>query len=216
MEEYQAPATLMETIYLHLKKALSKGDLKPGQRLHEKIIAEKFKVSVTPVRAALVRLTAEKYLINNARHEVLVNTHSYPETLDLYELIRVLDFYAVKKVLKDLTKDQLLCLKEMTRELGQYYRSRNFPEYMNQNLKIHNEIWKQCRNAALYETLSTKTERLYFFRKNIDYSHFPDHASFKKSYKDHLRLIGLLEKRDLPELELLIQSHWGEIIFPLR
>jgi len=216
MEEYRPPATLTETIYLHLKKALFEGEFKPGQRLQDKIIAEKLKVSVTPVRAALVRLAAEKYLINNARHEVLVNTHSYPEILDLYELIRVLDFYVIKKILKDLTKDELLRLKEMTQELGHHYKSRDLPKYMGQNLKIHDEIWKQCKNNAIYETLATKTERLYFFTKDIDFTQFPDHASFKKSYKDHLRLIELLEKRDLRQIEILIQSHWGEISFPVK
>jgi DNA-binding GntR family transcriptional regulator len=210
MKEYQAPLTLAETLYQQLKKAIAEGDLKPGQRLHEKEIAEKFKVSVTPVREAFLRLAAEKYLISDARHEILVNRHTIAEAMDLYEIIRILDLHATKKVLKTLTTEQISRLKEMTEELGAFYQTKNLQGYLEQNLKIHDAIWQACENKALYETLTQTLEKVAVFRKYNNFMLFPDHHSLDKSYQYHLKLIELLEHKNETELESLIRTHWGE------
>ncbi len=75
----ELPRTISETIYLHLKKAIVSGELRPGQRVQEKDIAALFKVSSTPVREAFFRLAAERYLAINARKEVLVQGASIEE-----------------------------------------------------------------------------------------------------------------------------------------
>jgi DNA-binding GntR family transcriptional regulator len=55
-KRYERPATLSESIYVHLKKAIIEGSLKPGQRLLEKEFAELFKASTTPIREAFQKL----------------------------------------------------------------------------------------------------------------------------------------------------------------
>jgi len=83
--DFQVPATLSETIYQSLKKALIDGEIKPGQRLQEKEIAALFNTSSTPVREAFFRLAAEKYLVINARKEVLAQDTTLEEVRELYE-----------------------------------------------------------------------------------------------------------------------------------
>ncbi|MCK7468567.1 MAG: GntR family transcriptional regulator [Desulfosudis oleivorans] len=58
--DFQTPATLSETIYLALKKAMIDGEIKPGQRLQEKEIAALFSTSSTPVREAFFRLVGRE------------------------------------------------------------------------------------------------------------------------------------------------------------
>jgi DNA-binding GntR family transcriptional regulator len=210
MNEYDVPRTLTETIYLKLKSAISEGELKPGQRLHEKDIAAKFKVSVTPVREAFLRLSAEKFLINIARHEVLVNTHTNEEAMELYEIIRILDLYVVQKSIETITQVQIDSLKKLTQELGVHFKTRNLQEYLKLNLKIHDAIWRTCKNKALYETLNQTMEKIAVFRRYNNFMLFPNHDSLIKSYKDHIKLIQLIEQKNLKELEKLIRAHWGE------
>lgn len=214
MKPFAAPLTLTETIYQHLKQSIADGVIQPGQRLQEKEIAEKFQISVTPVREAFLRLSAEGYLVNSARHEVLVSSHSAAEAMDLYEIVRVLDLHILKRYIKAVTAEQINELKKMTAELGRYFEENDNQKYMLQNFAIHDRIWQAYENKAMYNMLAEITEKINVFRLHNHVMPFSDPTSFKKSYADHLKLVECIEKKDLKNLKALVLSHWGEELIP--
>jgi DNA-binding GntR family transcriptional regulator len=145
--DFQVPATLSETIYQSLKKAVIDGDIKPGQRLQEKEIAALYNTSSTPVREAFFRLAAEKYLVINARKEVLVQDTTREEVRELYEIVRALDILALRKVMTALPDDDIRELREMTEELGRFHDADDHQRYLEQNLRIHDKEGLRQRRA---------------------------------------------------------------------
>jgi DNA-binding GntR family transcriptional regulator len=208
--DFQVPQTLSETIYQSLKKAVIDGEIRPGQRLQEKEIAALFNTSSTPVREAFFRLAAEKYLVINARREVLVQDTSQEEVRELYDIVRALDILAVRKALPAVTAEDIRELREMTAELGRLHDADDHRGYLEQNLRIHDRIWNVSGSPALYETLRELMSKIAIYHRKTDFAPFSDPPALKKSYSDHLRILSLLEKRDLAGLEELIEAHWGE------
>lgn len=206
----ELPRTISETIYLHLKKAIVSGELKPGQRVQEKDIAALFNVSSTPVREAFFRLAAEKYLAINARKEVLVRGASIEEVREIYEVVRALDLYAVKKLAGALAEEDLRALNAMTRKLGEYYEANDHQRYLEQNLRIHDWLWRANGNASLHQTLAQLMEKIAMYRKSNGFSPFADRKALDKSYADHVGILTALERGDRAALESIISSHWGE------
>jgi len=207
---FQTPATLSETIYLTLKKAIIDGEIKPGQRLQEKEIATLFSASSTPVREAFFRLSAEKYLVITARKEVLVQDATLEEVQELYEIVRVLDKFAVRNALKTIRKDGVETLRTMTRELGRLRDAGDHPGYLEQNLSIHDVIWRSCANAFLYEILTELMAKIGIYRRKFGLPPFSSPAALEKSYQDHRNLLLFIETGNLEGLEKLIDAHWGE------
>lgn len=207
---FQVPATLSENIYQALKKALIAGELKPGQRLQEKEIAALFKTSSTPVREAFFRLAAEKYLVINARKEVLVQETSLEEVRELYEIVRTLDGLAARKSLPHMTEKDVREIREMTEALGRYRDADDHGRYLEQNLLIHDRIWRCCGSVALYETLRELMAKIGIFHRKTDFAPFSDPPSLEKSYADHREILRLVEARDLAGWQKLIETHWGE------
>lgn len=208
--DFQVPQTLSETIYQSLKKAVIDGEIKPGQRLHEKEVAALFNTSSTPVREAFFRLAAEKYLIINARKEVLVQDTSREEVRELYDIVRALDILAVRRALPFLAAADIDDLQQMTEELGRLHDADDHRGYLEQNLRIHDRIWSVCNSLALYETLRELMSKIAIYHRKTDFSPFSDPPALEKSYGDHLRILLLLKARDLAGLEKLIEAHWGE------
>jgi len=103
----ELPSTISETIYKYLKNSIIEGELEPNQRVQEREIAELFKVSTTPVREAFQRLAAEKNLVINARKEVVVASLTLEEIDELFEIVRLLEAFALKKALSRLTDDDI-------------------------------------------------------------------------------------------------------------
>jgi DNA-binding GntR family transcriptional regulator len=206
----ELPATISQTIYDHLKKAIISGELKPGRRVQEKEIAALFHVSSTPVREAFFRLAAEKFLTITARKEVLVQATSDAEVRELYEVVRALDGHAMKKIIGDLTPQDLERLRMMTMKLGAYYEAGDHQRYLEQNLKIHDRLWQACGNKYLYAALIQLMEKIAIYRKHSDFVPFADAGAMEKSYRDHRLIQDALERRDLEALEKVIETHWGE------
>jgi len=208
--DFQVPATLSETIYQSLKKALIEGEIKPGQRLQEKEIAALFNTSSTPVREAFFRLAAEKYLVINARKEVLAQDTTLEEVRELYEIVRALDIFALGKALDAMSDEDIGALRAMTDELGRFHDADDHQSYLEQNLRIHDSIWRLCGSTALYETLSELMAKIAIYRRKTDFAPFADPPSLEKSYRDHREILRLIERRDMAGLEKLIEAHWGE------
>ncbi len=77
------PKTLTEKTYLNLRKELISGDLKPGQRLVSRALAERLGVSLAPIREAIGRLAVEGFV------EHVPGSGSFVKKIsrqDLYEL----------------------------------------------------------------------------------------------------------------------------------
>jgi DNA-binding GntR family transcriptional regulator len=207
---HEIPATISETIYVYVKKAVLDGAFKPNQRIQEKEIAGLYHVSTTPVREALRRLAAEKFLSLDARRGVVVAPVNLEDIKELFETVTVLDIFATKRALQALRPVSLAELKEMTRELGESYREKQILPFVKTNLEIHFKIWESCGNKFLRQTLRDLGEKFAFYSHQF-FLLLPDpDAYFEKSYKDHLDLISALEDRDQAGIERILVSHWGK------
>jgi DNA-binding GntR family transcriptional regulator len=209
----ELPSTISETIYRYLKTSIIEGELEPNQRVQEREIAELFKVSTTPVREAFQRLAAEKYLIINARKDVIVASLTLEEIGELFEIVRLLDAFAIKKTLPRLTDDDIAELSEMTEELGRWHKQKNIHGYVRTNLEIHERIWKKCGNSLLYQSLVNMAEKYTLCANQIFLLTESDDGSpslFKKSHRDHIELLAAIEKRDAHAVDEIIRNHWGK------
>jgi DNA-binding GntR family transcriptional regulator len=212
-KRYERPATLSESIYTHLKKAIIEGNLKPGQRLLEKEFAELFKASTTPIREAFQKLSADKYIVINSRKDVTVATVTRREIAELFEVVRVLDALAARKAVVNLSAADLAELRRMTTKLGEFHDQNKVSEYVVENMRIHDRVWRACGNDYLYECLSTSADR-YIFLSNPLFSSGKGSnerpSFFERSLQDHLDLMDALEKRDTATVENILLSHWGK------
>jgi DNA-binding GntR family transcriptional regulator len=204
------PKTISETIYQHVKTAIIAGELKPGQRIQEKDFSALFRVSATPVREAFFRLAAEKFLVISARKEVLVQGASLEEVRELYEVVRALDKYALKKLAGRLSARDTETLRAMTAKLGEHYSRDDHRNYLDQNLQIHDWLWRTNGNRALHETLSQLMEKIAIYRKHSGFTPFADRGALEKSYRDHVGIMRAIIEGDGNALEAILALHWGE------
>jgi len=206
----KTPITLTETIFQYIKKAIINKEFKANQRLHEKEIAKIFGVSSTPVREAFQRLSAEKYVILNARREVIIAELSSKQIKDLYEIIRVLDIFSEKRALENISDKDISELKKKTDKLSEFYKKKNIRSYIKQSTQIHEILWKNCGNELIYQTLLDLMDKATAFGDIVtsDFSSIP--LYFERSYKDHIELMAAVENRDAAAVEKILSSHWGK------
>jgi DNA-binding GntR family transcriptional regulator len=96
------PPTLVDSTAEAIRVAIFSGQIGPGQRLVEAEIARKLKISRGPVREALALLAKDGIVVNVPRRGKFVQGFT-PELIDeLYSLRRLLEPYAVSRVIASL------------------------------------------------------------------------------------------------------------------
>jgi len=193
-----------------MKMEIIEGRRLPNERLQPNEIAKLFNVSPTPVRDAFLKLVSEGYLVLNTRKRFLVHEKTNAEVKQLYEIVRALDKIALRSVMRTIKRETIDALKEMTSKLSEYYEANDTQSYLRQNLKIHETIWKKCENKFLNDTLVQVMEKIAIYRRHHNFAPFSSRSAIKKSHKDHLIIMELIEAGDIDRLEQIIDLHWGE------
>ncbi|MDW7760386.1 MAG: GntR family transcriptional regulator [Acidobacteriota bacterium] len=206
----EAPLTIRETIYRHIKEAIFRGELQPGQRITERETARIFNVSSGPVREAFQILSAEKLLNINARKEVHVVFATLDDVKKLVDFVIDLDLLAVKRALKFMGDEDIADLKHLTRELGELCSEKDRLDFSKLNMRIHEKIWTASKNPYLYEALSSNHEKLLILVNHFIFSRKP--AVLSTSYESHLELLNVLENRDMRKAVKVVTKHWDWIL----
>ncbi len=165
------------------------------------------------MREAFRRLSAEKFIIINARKDVMVASASPEEIEELFEVVRVLDAFATQKALKRLTENDIAVLQKMTDNLTVFYKKKKIYEYVKENLRFHEKIWKACGNKFLYQSLVNLGEKYTFYGNQVFFlSDDPNKppSFLNRSHEDHLNLMQALKEREAKAVEKILISHWGK------
>ena len=101
--------------YHLILEAIDVGVYKPGDRLVESDLAERFGVSRTPIREALQRLETQSLLARDGR-SLIVASLDHNQMSELYVVRRELEGLAARLASRHATKEEIVVLRDMVTE----------------------------------------------------------------------------------------------------
>jgi DNA-binding GntR family transcriptional regulator len=142
--------TAQKDAYSLILEAIDTGVYRPGDRLVESELAERFGVSRTPVREALQRLETQSMLSRDGR-SLIVASLDHNELAELYVVRTELEGLAARLAAQHATGEEISVLREMVEEdralLGD-------PEAMSRaNRRFHKQIHLASHNRFLVQQL---------------------------------------------------------------
>lgn len=204
-----------DRVYASLRDMAIRFELKPGERLTEMEIAERFSVSRTPVRAALNRLEKEGFLVADGGRGFAVRGLDPKECFDLYELRLALESTAVRLTIERATKEELDELVKMARQFSREPADITVERVVELDETFHEQIARLSGNNPLCETLRSVNARIRFVRL-IDMEERPR----SRSLGDHVTVARALQARDaeaaIAALHLHITRKMQDIVSVVR
>ena len=101
--------------YHLILQAIDSGVYRPGDRLVESDLAERFGVSRTPVREALQRLETQSLLVRDGR-SLIVASLDHNQTAELYVVRSELEGLAARLAARHATEEEVRVLQAMVRD----------------------------------------------------------------------------------------------------
>ena len=153
-----------------LLSAIDDGTLPAGTRLREVELAERFRISRTPVREALKRLETMGLVMHEPHHGAVVASLDHGQTVELYHMREVLEGTAARLAATHATATEVEVLREMLdadRALlaGQAGApDRGAPALAASNRVFHRQIHRAARNRFLDRMLENMRLSLALLR----------------------------------------------------
>lgn len=140
----------MKDAYSLILTAIEGGTYRPGDRLVESELAERFGVSRTPVREALQRLETQAMLVRDGR-SLIVASLDHNQLAELYTVRAELEALAARLAARHATPEEVRVLAQMVEEDR---RAKGDPETLARaNKRFHRQIHLASHNRYLVQQL---------------------------------------------------------------
>ena len=195
--------TLVERIHERLSAMLAAGELVPGSRLDERALADAMRVSRTPLREAIGRLTREGLVEHRPYRGAFVRTLSATEVSEIYEVRRVLEGLAVRlavPLLTDADIDEVHAALEATERT---LAGGDLVGYAAADQRFHDLFIRVAGNGTLSETLA----RLRLQIQSIRLVANRDPTIVARTAVERPLIVAALEARDAETAARLMEEH---------
>ncbi|MHA6262617.1 GntR family transcriptional regulator [Arenibacterium sp. CAU 1754] len=136
--------------YSLILEAIDMGEYKPGDRLVESDLADRFGVSRTPIREALQRLETQSLLARDGR-SLIVASLDHNQMAELYVVRRELEGLAARLAARHANEEEITVLREMVKADDTLV---NDPAALARaNRRFHKQIHLASHNRYLVQQL---------------------------------------------------------------
>ncbi|TWT27187.1 GntR family transcriptional regulator [Planomicrobium sp. CPCC 101110] len=180
------------SVYDYLYNAIRTGDIKPGQTLTERGLAEKLGVSRTPIREAIRRLE-EQGLVTHVPHKgVKVITLSAEKVAQLYEVRELLEGLAARKLAQVHTPEMIAELNGFIERAEKAAFADNVKEMADINSGFHIALARLSKNVYLEVIMNMlQTQIALVMSTSLSHTGRP-----LKNIEEHKMIISAIQSKD--------------------
>ena len=187
---------MKKEIYNILKKEIVTLRLFPGEPLPEQNLAQRFKVSRTPVREVLRRLNHEGLVEIVPQKGAFVARIGLSDVREIFQIRQALEGIAAKISASRFTKEEL-------DEFESALDTDDLEKAEEVGRKLHQSVLEKAGNrriSNLIDMLGSQIERMYFFAKNLP-------GREKRSLEEHREILQALRTGDGELAEKATRKH---------
>ncbi|CAI9392907.1 GntR family transcriptional regulator [Niallia sp. Sow4_A1] len=195
--------SLRAQVYDRLRSAIIHLELKPGERINDKALAEQFGVSRTPVREALKKLEDEGLIVTSPGSETVVSLVEVEQAMHAFTVVASLHGLAARLALTTLTLTHADQMTAINNEFAEALKVEDKYRAIQMDDQFHAVIIEASHNPEIMlalDRLLPKIRRLELQKFNT--------FDGKKSIKQHQEIISCISNDSKEQLPALIENNW--------
>jgi DNA-binding GntR family transcriptional regulator len=195
--------SLRDQVQGALEAALVAGELVPGELYSAPILGERFGVSATPVREAMLSLVNDGLVIAERNRGFRIVEISETDLDEICQIRLMLEVPATVEVAKSIAPEALDRLEKISDEIVAAAASGDLIEYLDADRRFHAEIIAELGNGRLEELIG----RLRRQTRLLGLDALVPSGRLAASAEEHHKIVGAMRTRNLVELRRLMTSH---------
>lgn len=195
--------SLPSVVQAEIEQLILSGELAPGARINEAVLAARFGTSRGPVREAL-RALEECGLVRAERNRgAYVREVSIAEADEVYDLRETLDEFIGRRLAAQITAAQLATLWQLLADMDAATSEGDLTRYYQLNLRFHDALVDFVGNRHLSATYRRLTKELLLFRLHG----LQEGGGFAVSHAEHRAIVEAIAARDADRAGSLLRAH---------
>ena len=200
MNEY---LPLRDVVFNTLRRAILRGELKPGERLMEIQLANKLGVSRTPIREAIRKLELEGLVLMIPRKGAEVAEITEKNLRDVLEVRCALEELAVQLACDRIDRDRLRELHAAAAHFRDVLGNADITELGEADEAFHDVIFQATGNNRLIQLLNNLREQMYRYR--IEY--LKKKECYPQLLEEHAQIMRAIEEQDKEKATKITMQH---------
>ena len=191
-EQNSGPITVTAYVVDTLRKGILAGDYQIGEKLDQKLLAEKLGVSIIPVREGLRQLEAEGLIRLVPRRGAFVAELSIAELKEIYLIREVLEGLAAELAVPNLDSSAFNQLESLLGQMEEATAEQDYSRLLELNRTFHFTIYEAARRPILLQIIASLWDRSSLCRRV--YLYLPGRAS--QALAEHKEIYQASKQRD--------------------
>ena len=199
-----------------LRRAIVSGLLQPGEALSETVLAQRFRVSRTPVREALKQLERERLVDIVPRVGTYVRKASGDEVLDGLVVKEALEGAAARLMAARPNAPELAALGQAAGDVEQAAAVGDLPRVVETNQRFHELIHQGSGSAKLRFHLELLLNEFRVPYQRLVSLTISQPARLRRMLAEHRRILTAIRAHDPGEAERAMRAHARAGMLELR
>jgi DNA-binding GntR family transcriptional regulator len=196
-------SSLASDIAKRMEEEILRGRSRPGTRLDERELSERYKVSRTPVREALQRLSASGLAVARGLKGLQVAQMSVADLLDALSVVAELEALACVQAARRITPQQRELLQKAHEACGRAASRNEVDAFYDANIDFHDAIAGASHNRVLQDELRRLSLKTAPYRRTITFQP----GRMASSQVEHEAVMMAILANDPTAAGTLMRSH---------
>jgi DNA-binding GntR family transcriptional regulator len=198
-----AGATVTDGVRRQLEAEIRNGQLPPGSVLAVKEVAERFGISRTPAKEALLQLSSAGLVDLQPRRGAVVTRLQASAIFGMLEVLVALESEAARLAARRMTDAGRAALAAANVAAGEAVARSDVARYAELNAEIHRLIYDGAGNDFLKRQIVDIRDRLAAYRPVS----FERPGRMKASHAEHSAMVEAVVRGDEPEAHRAMAAH---------
>ncbi|MCK8824222.1 GntR family transcriptional regulator [Fuchsiella alkaliacetigena] len=195
--------SLEQQVYKIIKDKIVYRELKPGERIIDKHLAEELDVSRSLVRQAFNILEKEELITAIPRSGFYVREITKKDIKEIYNIRRLLEGYATELAVPEVPAEDIKEVEELFKQAKEDLEEGEVESFIEADTKLHNILTDNCKNERLKKMIN-KYQSHYIFYRLVDFSRL---ERAREAYHRHCEIFEAVKDKDVELTVELIEEH---------
>lgn len=192
-----------EEIAKWIRDEIEAGSFPPGTRLEERPLSERFGVSKTPVREALIQLATIGMVELRQRRGAMVTVLSVDQVISMFEVMTELETMAAKLAANRMSASDRSELSRIHSRSEACIPAEDFEAYDAINKEFHELIYRGSCNDYLETSVKDVRSRLRVYRRYP----FTKAGRIRQSFSDHAQIVQAISRGEGDAAAAAMRDH---------
>jgi DNA-binding GntR family transcriptional regulator len=189
--------------YKTIRRMITAGMLKPGERLVENRLSKQLGVSRTPIRESIRKLASEGLVYIRSKGGAIVSEFTKKDLDEIYEIRVALEGLAARKAALEITETEILRLKELLTLAEKACLNRDIQQMAKLTAKLDGIVSKASRNNRLFRLIDMVYTAGNLQRELI----LRNPGACEESVRRHKEILDALIRRDSAAAKQAVQNY---------